>query len=99
MTNSRGFRVRRQSNSPFSHLKKDPSSLTPNKNSKNLVKTLYNNQWKMSSKHHFESPTFGSSTLYGQFLKGIKDKKKEQYFKKKNTRELDYVLSYEKKMN
>lgn len=53
----------------------------------------------MSSKHHFESPTFGSSTLYGQFLKGIKDKKKEKYFKKKNTRELDYVLSYEKKIN
>ena len=53
----------------------------------------------MSSKHHFDSPTFGSSTLYGQFLKGIKDKKKEKYFKKKNTRELDYVLSYEKKMN
>lgn len=40
MSNSKGFRVRRQSNSPYKTLKKDPSSLTPNKN---LAKTLYNN--------------------------------------------------------
>ena len=36
----------------------------------------------------------GSSTLYGKFLKGIKERKNEKYFKKKNTKELDYVIKY-----
>ena len=41
----------------------------------------------------------GSSTLYGKFLKGIKERKNEKYFKKKNTKELDYVIKYEQNKN
>ena len=67
MSNSKGFRVRKQSNSPYKSLKKDPSSLTPNKN---LAKTLYSNEWKLKDLNKL-----GSSTLYGKFLKGIKEKK------------------------
>ena len=45
--NSRGFRVRKQSNSPYTNLKKESSSLSPNKN---IAKTLYNNEWKLGEK-------------------------------------------------
>ena len=91
MSNSKGFRVRRQSNSPFKPLKKEASSLTPNKN---LAKTLYSNDWKL-----VDANKLGASTLYGKFLKGIKEKKNEKYFRKKNTRELEYVIKYEQNQN
>ena len=48
-------------------MKKDPSSLTPNKN---VAKTLYNNDWKL-----FDPTKMGTATLYGKFLKSIKEKK------------------------
>ena len=72
-------------------MKKDPSSLTPNKNA---AKTLYSNDWK-----HFDPTKIGTATLYGKFLKSIKEKKNQKYFRQKNTKELEYVLKYEQNLN
>lgn len=83
--------MRIQSNSPYKILKKDPSSLTPNKN---LAKTLSNNEWKL-----LDLAKLGSSTLYGKFLKGLKEKKNEKYIRKKNTRDMEYVMKYEENTN
>lgn len=68
MSNSRGFRVRKQSNSPFNHYKKDSNAFSPNKN---FAMTLFNNEWK-NQKEVQNRPNNPSTTLYGKFLKGIK---------------------------
>lgn len=69
-SNPKKFRIRNQSNSPFSHIKKDIEYSLPNKN---LSRTLHSNGWKSRR----ESPgktLLPSSTLYGKFLKGLKEK-------------------------
>lgn len=67
-SNSRGFRVRKQSNSPFNHHKKDSNGTSPNKN---FAITLFNGEWKNQKEQNPRSNN-PSNTLYGKFLKGIK---------------------------
>ena len=90
--------MRRKSVSPYGSFKKEPSSNVPNKN---LIKTLYNSEWRKEEKSETEKEKVSSSTIYGKFLAGLKEKEKknEKYFKKKNTKEIDHVLKYEQKIN
>ena len=103
LSNSRGFRVRQQSNSPFSNIKKDQKNdFSPNKN---LSRTLHNSEWKVKKSLTNNNPILPSNTLYGQFLKGLKEPErsishsKEKLFKKKNTKDIEHVLKYEKSRN
>lgn len=62
-----------------------------------MVKSLYNNQWKQYKEVAPKALVHQGATLYGSnFIKGFSQKANanEKHFKKKNNREIDYLMKY-----
>ena len=69
--NSKAFRVRNQSNSPYNFQKKEFSPI----HNKNMVRSLYNNQWKQYKEPLPKALANQGATLYGSnFIKGFSQK-------------------------